>query len=122
MELTYDINPLNGRKTAPDGTDLTEGMADAVDRLAYLQGWATNVQPPDLGGRVHIYAYTTECAIDEHQLRDLVQVCKIYGINYHLSSGDKWTIKLDITPTVRISMDAAKEQPVVQSAEDLLFA
>ena len=126
MELTYTTND-DGRKTAPDGTVLTPGMADAVDKLAYLQGWASTVLPPDLGGEepVRLFAFTTGPNATEDHLRDLVRVCDLYGIEHEVSDRFNWVLNLRFG-TVSMNIEARKSdtnaKPTPQpTAKDLLL-
>ena len=123
MNLTYDTNPLNGRKTAPDGTVITDGIAAAVDRLAYLENWATNVQPPDLGGNVRVFAFANGPTVTVEQMRDMVRACELYGVDHELSDSHYWALRL-LFGNVSFRIEARREQPSAPNfttAKDLLF-
>ena len=124
MNLTYTTDPATGAKTAPDGTVITDGIAAAVDRLAYLEGWAMNVQPPDLGGvPVHLFAFSTEQPITEQQMRDMVRACEMYGVKHELADHFHWNLRM-VFGRVSVAIDARKEQPSAPkptTAKDLLF-
>ena len=123
MNLTYTTDPATGTKTAPDGTVITDGIAAAVDRLAYLEGWATNVQPPDLGGNVRVFAFSDGPTITKEQMRDMVRACELYGVDHELREQYHWNLRL-VFGEVSYTIEARKEQPTEPkhtTAKDLLF-